>query len=215
VGCSVYGDRTALRKYRDWGNLDDDFDSWFEDNWKRLFAVQRNIEVIREDDDRIVISIPLDEPITNVLSAVRNELASRQGGARARRVARKSSAKYVVDAENLKYAPLRAYLRILALDRKHDGNRDEVIKDYHAWARQRNAKVRRWQREKRAAGKQLKIVDEAGWDLTTDRARAQEVVARYLKKGRKLLENTIAGHFPGRFDSPSKPQYRHLDKNQK
>jgi hypothetical protein len=33
-----------------------------------------------------------------------------------------SGAKFSIAAENLKYAPLQAYLRILTLDRKHGGN---------------------------------------------------------------------------------------------
>lgn len=195
----AYGDGSALKKYRDWGNLNGDFNSWFKKNWKRLFAVQRGIEVVREDNDRIVISIPLDEEIAHVLSMVRNELAKRHGGARARRKARKSRAKYTIDAENLKYAPLRAYLRVLALDQKHNGNREAVISEYHAWAKQRNAKVRKWQRENKLAGKKLKIVDETGWDLATDRAQALDVVSRYLKKGKAVLQNTVTGQFPGRF----------------
>ena len=195
-----YGDRTIRKKYRDWGNLDTKFDDWFRDNWTRLFAVDRGVEVVREQANRLVISIPLDEPIIHVLSAVRAELSKRRAGPRARRKGRISGAKFTIAAENLKYAPLRAYLRILELDRKHGGNdRAAVVDEYYAWARQRNAKVRQWDKEGKPAGKRLKVVDEAGWDKATDRTRTTIMVARYLKKGRKIVKNTLAGQFPGEF----------------
>jgi hypothetical protein len=133
------------------------------------------------------------------LAAVRAELSKRQAGPRARRKARTSGARFSIAAENLKYAPLRAYLRILELDRKHGSKRAAVVSEYYAWARQRNAKVRRWEKEGKAAGKRLKPIDKAGWDRATDKTRTTIMVSRYLKKGRKILQNTLAGQFPGEF----------------
>ena len=199
IARSEYGDKTVRRKYREWGNLDAKFDDWFRDNWTRLFAVERGVKVVREGSDRIVLSIPLDEPIIHVLGTVRAELSKRQAGPRARRKARISGAKFSIAAENLKYAPLRAYLRILALDHKNNGKRSAVVDEYYAWARQRNAKVRQWEKEGKAAGKRLKVIDEAGWDKATDRTRTTIMVARYLKKGRKIIQNTLEGNFPGNF----------------
>jgi hypothetical protein len=196
---SEFGDKSVLKKYRDWGDLDAKFDDWFADNWERLFAVERGVKVVREQPNRLVISIPLDEPIVHVLKAVRAELSKRQAGPRARRKLRTSGAKFSIAAENLKYAPLRAYRRILTLDRKHGGKRAAVVGEYYAWARQRNAKVHKWRKEGKAAGRRLRIVDEAGWNNATDRTHATIMVARYLKKGRKILQNTLAGHFPGEF----------------
>jgi hypothetical protein len=194
-----YGDRVVRKKYREWRDLDAKFEDWFNANWTRLFAVDRDIEVVREQPNRLVISVPLDEPIVHVLRAVRAELWKRRAGPRARRKAQSSGAKFTIAAENLKYAPLRAYLRILALDRKHGGNRAAVVKEYYAWAKQRNAKVRKWRKEGKSAGKRLKDIDEAGWDKATDRTRTTIMVARYLKKGRKIVQNTLAGQFPGEF----------------
>jgi hypothetical protein len=196
---SEYGDKAVRKKYREWGDLDVKFDDWFADNWERLFAVKRGVKVVREQPNRIVLSIPLDEPIVHALKAVRAELSKRQAGPRARRKMRTSGAKFSIAAENLKYAPLRGYLRILALDRKHGGKRAAVVDEYYAWARQRNAKVRQWVKEGKPAGKRLKVIDEAGWDKATDRTRTTIMVARYLKKGRKILQNTLAGQFPGDF----------------
>ena len=194
-----FGDKAVRKKYREWGDLDKKFDIWFDDNWSQLFAVKRDIEIVQEQSDRIVISIPLDEPIVHVLKSVRMELSKRRAGPRARRKSQKSGAKFTIAAENLKYAPLRAYLRILGLNRKHEGNRDAVVDDYYGWARQRNAKVREWAKKGKAAGKRLKLIDEAGWDKATDRTRTTRLVARYLKKGQKVLQNTSAGHFPGKY----------------
>jgi hypothetical protein len=194
-----YGDKAVRRRYREWGDLDAKFDDWFRDNWESLFSVERGIQVVREQPNRLVLSIPLDEPIVHVLTAVRTELSKRQAGPRARRKTRTSGGKFSIAAENLKYAPLRAYLRILALDRKHEGNRSAVVDEYYAWARQRNAKVRQWAKAGKAAGKRLKVVDEAGWDKATDRTHTTIMVARYLKKGRKIIQNTLAGQFPGEF----------------
>jgi hypothetical protein len=196
---AAYGDKAVRKKYRDWGDLDAKFDDWFRDNWERLFAVERGVEVVREQANRIVLSIPLDEPIVHVLKSVRTELSERQAGPRARRKLRTSGAKFSIVAENLKKGALRAYLRILALDRKHGGKRTAVVDEYHAWARQRNAKVRQWVKEGKAAGKRLKPIDEAGWDQATDRTHTTTMVARYLKKGRKIVRNTLVGQFPGKF----------------
>jgi hypothetical protein len=109
---SEYGDTAVRKKYREWGDLDAKFDEWFHDNWTRLFAVERGVKLLQEQSNRIVLSIPLDEPIIHALGAVRAELSKRQAGPRARRKARISGAKFSIAAENLKYAPLRAYLRI-------------------------------------------------------------------------------------------------------
>ena len=196
---SEYGDKAVQKKYREWGDLDVKFDDWFRDNWTRLFAVERGVKVLREHSNRIVLSIPLDEPIIHVLAAVREELSKRQAGPRARRKARISGAKFSIAAENLKYAPLRAYLRILALDRKHGGKRAAIEDEYYAWARQRNAKFHQWEREGKAAGKGFKPIDKAGWNKATDRTRTTIMVARYLKKGRRIVQNTLEGNFPGKF----------------
>jgi hypothetical protein len=196
---SKYGDKAVGKRYREWGNLNSKFDDWFADNWERLFAVERGVKVVRDQPNRLVISVPLDEPIVHVLKTVRAELSKRQAGPRARRRMRISGAKFSIAAENLKYAALRAYLRILALDRKHAGKRTAVVDEYYAWARQRNAKVRQWIKEGKAAGKRMKLIDEAGWDKATDRTRTTIMVARYLKKGRKIVKNTVAGQFPGEF----------------
>jgi hypothetical protein len=196
---SEFGDTSVLKKYRDWGDLDMKFDDWFADNWETLFAVERGVKVVREQPNRIVLSIPLDEPIVHALKAVRAELSKRQAGPRARRKSRTSGAKFSIAAENLKYAPLRAYRRILAMNRRHGGKRGDVIDEYYAWAKQRNAKVRKWRKEGKPAGRRLELIDETGWDKATDRTRATIIVARYLKKGRKILQNTLAGQFPGEF----------------
>ena len=196
---SEYGDKAVRKQYREWGDLDVKFDDWFHDNWTRLFAVERGLKLLREQSKCIVLSIPLDEPIIHVLKTVRGELSKRQAGPRARRKARTSGAKFSIAAENLKYAPLRAYLRILALDRKHGGQRTAVVEEYYAWARQRNDKVRQWEREGKAAGKRLARIEEAGWNRATDRTRTTIMVARYLKKGRKIIQNTLDGNFPGNF----------------
>jgi hypothetical protein len=196
---SDYGDKAVRKKYRERGDLDAKFDDWFRDNWTRLFAVEHGVKLLREQSNRIVLSIPLDEPIIHVLGAVRAELSKRRAGPRARRKARLSGAKFSIAAENLKYAPLRAYLRILALDRKHRSNRGAVVDEYYAWARQRNLKVRRWAKEGKAAGTRLSVIDEAGWDKATDRTRTTIMVARYLKKGQKIIQNTLDGSFPGKF----------------
>jgi hypothetical protein len=196
---SEYGDNAVRKRYREWGDLDAKFDDWFRDNWTRLFAVERGVAVVREQANRLVLSIPLDEPIIHVLGAIRAELSKRQAGPRARRKARISGAKFSIAAENLKYAPLRAYLRILALDRKHEGKRAAVVDEYYGWARQRNAKVRKWEKEGKAAGKRFKPIDEVGWDKAIDRTRTTIMVARYLKKGRKIVRNTLKGQFPGNF----------------
>jgi hypothetical protein len=82
---SEYGDKPVRKKYREWGDLDAKFDDWFRDNWTRLFAVERGVKLLREQSNRIVLSIPLDEPIIHVLGAVRAELSKRQAGPRARR----------------------------------------------------------------------------------------------------------------------------------
>jgi hypothetical protein len=87
----------------------------------------------------------------------------------------------------------RAYLRILALDRTHRGNRGAVVDEYYAWARQRNLKVQQWRKAGKAAGRRLLPIDEAGWDKATDRTRTTIMFARYLKKGRKIVRNTLAG----------------------
>lgn len=187
------------RKYRERGNLDAKFDDWFRENWTRLFAVERGVKVVREHRNRIVLSIPLDVLVFTLLGAVRAEFSKRQAGPRARRKARSSGAKFLLAAENLKYAPLRAYLRILALDHKNNGKHSAVVEEYYAWARQRNAKVRQWANEGKAAGKRFRVIDEAGWDKATDRTRTTIVVARYLKKGRKIVQNTLKGNFPGTF----------------
>jgi hypothetical protein len=199
LGRKEFGDKAVRRKYRDWGDLDAKFDDWFHDNWERLFSVERGVKVVREQPNRLVISIPLDEPIVHALKTVRAELSKRKAGPRARRKARTSGAKFSIAAENLKYAPLRAYLRVLAFDRKHRGKREAVIDDYHAWARQRDDKVEKWRKEGKAAGRRLKKVGRALWDRAADRTRATITVARYLKKGRKVLQNTLAGQFPGKF----------------
>ena len=196
---SEYGDKAVRKKYREWGDLDMKFDDWFRDNWTRLFAVERGVKVLREQRNHLVVFIPLDEPIIHVLGAVRAELSKRKAGPRARRKARISGAKFSIAAENLKYAPLRAYLRILALDRKHEGKRAAVVDEYHAWARNRNAKVQKWGKEGKAAGKRFRVVDETGWNKATDKTRTTITVARYLKKGRRIIQNTLGGNFPGKF----------------
>ncbi len=193
-----YRDKAVRKRYREWGDLDADFDDWFNNNWERLFSVERGIQVVREQPDRLVLSIPLDEPIVHALKAVRAELSKRQAGPRARRKARTSGAKFSIAAENLKYASLRAYLRILALDRKHRGNRSAVVEEYYAWARKQNLKVEQWRKAGKAAGKRLRV-DKARWDKATDRTGTTIIVARYLKKGRKIIQNTLAGQFPGKF----------------
>ena len=196
---SEYGDKAVRKKYREWGDLDAKFDDWFHENWTKLFAVERRVTVVREQPNRLVLSIPLDEPIIHVLGAVRAELSKRQAGPRARRKARISGAKFSIAAENLKYAPLRAYLRILTLDRKHGGERAAAVEEYYAWARNRNAKVQKWRKEGKAAGERFRVIDETGWDKATDRTRTTITVARYLKKGRKIIQNTLEGNFPGNF----------------
>jgi len=73
------------------------------------------------------------------------------------------------------------------------------VDEYYGWARQRNAKVRKWEKEGKAGGKRSKPIDEVGWDKAIDRTRTTIMVARYLKKGRKIVRNTLKGQFPGNF----------------
>ena len=47
-----------VRSIANGADLDKKFDNWFDDNWSQLFAVKRDIEIVQEQSDRIVISIP-------------------------------------------------------------------------------------------------------------------------------------------------------------
>ena len=199
--------------YKGWGDIPAiDFDELLNSKGETLFAVERSAEEITtsgqwnshsKNRNRITVSIPLDCNVRDALEDVRKLLGQRAGGVRARNTIGASGAQYSISARNLKYPHLRQLLRIYEYWLDSGKDLDATAKRYHSWAKETNAKRRKWRERRKAAGKSpyWVTVPEAGWEtyIKSDADSQRRAMRRYIHKATTIAENVAKGVFPGKF----------------
>ncbi len=202
--------------YAQWGEVETaDFDEWWQDSWRKLFAVPSSISVISteqdfrgcvEDPDCVIIRVFRNGTTTQKLSDIKGLLEKRFGKSGSRSQAVPSFS--ITAKRSVHYPALRHKLRFMQLVEEHV-TIEVATRRYVEWAETWNAKLAPKSRRRTTVPGTLarfaKELDAYEADLQKrSRAKkteaffnAQKDVQRFLKSGQKILSNVASGIFPG------------------
>ena len=148
--------RVNRKFYESWGNVEtDDFDDWFKQNWKHLFAVPASITIISNlndadqalnEADVLLIKVVNNSPIRRQIADFTKALASQKR----KKVNSEATPKYQISSKrSMSLDLLRAMLKFTQF--LHIDNDIEVAsRAYYKWAKEWNDKIKqkKWKRSK-------------------------------------------------------------------
>lgn len=203
--------------YREWGDIwGKSFNDWWEEGtWRTLFAVSAKVRVlderqaIKNDQQSIIVSLPLGKEISETLRDVKELLEGYNAGkvlASAPQVRfslsdgyEKAFLKYT-DRANLMLRLYRTWLDNAAFDKQGRINKTAV--EFYTWAKDRDEMIREnnYKLARPMFPFSIRTFAEAliaGEDTAGSNERRQFM--RYLQKARSLARNAARGEFPGRY----------------
>ncbi|MBL8883575.1 MAG: hypothetical protein JNL45_11045 [Hyphomicrobium sp.] len=213
--------------YETWGNVRDaDFDEWWEDHWRRLFAEPASdVSVVRSADEAtsvlqdhayVLVRVPLNS-LSKVRTAglekiVKSELRQRPRGKIGR-----SQAPFQITAKRIiRRDVLRGMLRLYQMFLKNHRDLDATAVEYHEWAIRWNAEVRSkgWDRPTVYVPPSLAVYVAAIKELEVASTPAQKrairklshydsqrpKIKRYVLRAQRIANNVGKGLFPGEFE---------------
>jgi hypothetical protein len=216
------------RIYKSWGDIENlKFDDWWSDHWRDLFAVETGIRVMERDEtignsnSAISIRVPLSLDANTAIQELRELLYENGIGNReAPRVKGKfalteGSVQGFEKRMNTARCMLRLYGYWLKHERADKAKRIErAALDYLDWGQAWDEKIvsKGWNRPRpylpfcfktygeyvrqKKTGNRVKG-GAAAFDGNAEDAR--RMIARYIRKARKIAENVAAGEFPGKY----------------
>lgn len=203
--------------YADWGNFwDKSFSEWWAGaTWRTLFAVDTSVRVLDEsesinnDEQAIVVRLPLGKDIRDTLKDVQQLLEQHNAGTKLETVAQgkfrlsdgyeKAFLKYVSQA-NFMLRLYRIWLDNVGLNKK--GRVKATAVQFYEWAKKRDDMIREKNYKLTRpmfpfAVRTFALAIIAGEDITNSDEQRQFM--RYLKKARNLANNAARGEFPSRY----------------
>jgi hypothetical protein len=191
------------RFYGDWGKVEGvSFNDWWEDKWRDLFAVSigvREIEGVEDfkrsqDNTSLIVRIPLDQDFKKTIE----ELKETYEVLPAKKRLQKPQGKFhLTGTSKLRLVDLRRYLK--SYEFKLEGHSyKEITFRYCEWAD--NWDKKRGKRPPVNPGGWRKLLEaiERGEDIYADHP-AYRSARRMVARGRKIVENTARGEFPGKY----------------
>lgn len=210
--------------YADWhAQPDTEFDEWWSEHWRQLFATRAETAVIDTvgdfqaalNDPRFaVIRVSLSGTKKQRIKDVEDALAGTQKPERQSRVSPTKPAFSISAKRSMNLKTLRGMLKYLQLYEEKNWELEDASLAYFKWSKDWNEKVRskKWKRplvyvppflgvfveeiEKRRATKKAgpkKANNTEQYDVTRGQAR------RFVRRGEKILKNVAVGRFPGTF----------------
>ena len=210
--------------YRNWNVKDDtEFDAWWEDYWRVLFATEAQAALVRTTDQFVLAS---NDPWTVVLRVslagtkkrrledLEEILASLSVPVSSGRELPPRPAFALSAKRSMNLKTLRGMLKYLQLYEEKHWDLEHASRAYFKWASDWNAKVRsgKWKRplaylpnflgaftvqiENRMSKPKrgpAKVGNEERYDALRGQAR------RFIRRGETILRNVAEGRFPGAF----------------
>jgi len=221
---AVTDERVSIDKdhYAAWGNISElEFSQWWSQNWRNLFAVPSNVQVIENvesaaralEDGAIVIRISKGTQYKKLISdlTVLHKSTINPKGVSA---ASDTKARFQITSKrSLHYPTLRAMLKFLQLHRE-TADLETTCIQYHRWATAWNKRVKEKKQKlalvhvptflasfveeieahRQAQKGSFKKVPRSGY-YNTLRSTAR----RYLRRAETILKNITVGKFPGTY----------------
>ena len=216
------------RIYKSWGDVGNlTFEKWWSPNWRKLFAVETDIRVMERDEtlgksnSAIAIRVPLSLDANTAIQEVRELLFEHGIGNRdAPRVKGKfslseGSVQGFEKRMNTARCMLRLYEYWMKYEKADKAKRlENAALDYLDWAVDWDTKIvsKGWNRPRpylpfcfrthgeyvrqKKAGNRIKGGAAAFEGNAQD---ARKMIARYIRKARKIAENVASGEFPGKY----------------
>ncbi|WP_354689814.1 hypothetical protein [Lentibacter algarum] len=203
--------------YSDWGNFwEQSFSEWWSGaNWRTLFAVDSTVRVldgndsIVNDDQAIVVRLPLSKDPRETMKDVQQLLDQHQAGTKLETIAQgKFRLSEGYEKAFLKYLENASFLQRLYciwLDNADLDKKDRVKSsavEFYTWAKQRDDMIR--ERNYKLARPMFPFAvrtfaEEILAGSNTTNSDEQRQFMRYLKKARNLANNAAVGVFPGKY----------------
>ena len=208
--------------YAAWGDVANErFEGWWEKNWRQLFAVPANIEVLRSAADvtaersSVVVKLRRGDSIKNQLNDLKQLIETLE------KPSKTAKPLYTITASHsMTDKSLRAMLRLGELFRK-TGSLEDAAEQYLDRAQAWNAKIKKWNATKPKQNQkrnemfipaELECFAEEIKALREERQRQQRKVKqsdgyrqyrvgtqRLLKKFDAVVRNVAEGQFPGKY----------------
>lgn len=210
--------------YAPWGNVaGQDFDSWWEGHWRKLFALKAETAVLANSSE---IHAALEDPVFVILRVslagtkkrrmkdIEDALAGIKIDQSDRRNSKSQPAFSLSTKRSMNFKTLRGMLRFFELYLSSGFDVDEASLAYYKWSRNWNDRVRARKIERAlvyeppflprlvqeitdARGAKPRGLTKAKNTREYDDLRSQ--ARRFLRKAEKVILNVAVGKFPGRF----------------
>lgn len=219
LALQIYPSRVDKAFYESWGDVEKlDFDEWFKDNWKKLFATPASVSILSDatdindalnNPDTLVIRVSSNAPIRRQIADFTKALKALP---RSKTVKFPTEPRFVITSKrSMNLAQLRAKLKLLKLFYDlQDLERSAVA--YYDWATTWNEGLRGKKKPKNQIfipspienlieeiklfeGDQKKSKRKLKKPVLYNNARSD--LRRFLRKGEKVLSNVEKGIFPG------------------
>ncbi len=210
--------------YRDWHvRPETDFDGWWSEHWRQLFATKAETAVVESVDDFqvavgdprfAVVRVSLFGTKKQRMKDIEEALSTKRVPSGVSRTSPTKAAFVISAKRSMNLRTLRGMLKFLQLYEIKNWDLEEASLAYLKWASGWNEKVRlkKWKRplvyippflgtfvaqlEKRRAVRKAGPKGEK-YSGSYDRLRGQ--ARRFVRRGEKILRNVAAGRFPGSF----------------
>jgi hypothetical protein len=210
--------RVNRKFYESWDNVEtEDFDEWFNQNWKKLFAVPASVKILTSLEDAnqalneadvLLIKITNNAPIRRQLADFTKALASQKR----KKISIELSPKYQITSKrSMSLDLLRALLKFLQI-LQVEGDIEAATKIYFKWAEDWNEKIKqkKWKRQEIFIPKPIKNLAERSKEFEAAQKiskvkikrweeynTARSDVNRLKRKAEKVVSNVSKGIFPG------------------
>jgi len=222
LALEIQPEKVDNKLFEPWGDVTkENFNDWFPKNWQKLFALPASLTVIEsineakdyfDDEKSVIIRIDKTGPVKRQIEDFKKILKAHRDTKTKSQPLR--PAYEIISKRSMNNAHLRAMLRILAFNHKHNGKIDEATRAYYEWASNWNNQIRDkgWKRE------QIKIpivLTEFDTEIKRHEKRisenshkvkkgdkyysARRAANRFLRNAKKILDNVSTGKFPGAF----------------
>jgi hypothetical protein len=213
--------------YEGWGDVrNSDFDDWWHDHWRSLFAEPAiDVSAVRsadeaksvlDDDTYVLVKVPLNS-LSKVRTAELEKIVRSQRKQRPQVRRARSQAPFQIKAKRIiRRDVLRGMLRLYQLYLKNNRDLDATAVEYHEWATNWNSTIRskKWDRPSVYVPPQLAVyvaaIKELAGATTPEQKRAirkggdydtvRPKIKRYILRAQRIARNVGRGIFPGEFE---------------
>jgi hypothetical protein len=222
LALEIQPEKVDKKFYEPWDDVTkENFNDWFPKNWQKLFALPASLTVIEsineakdyfDDEKSVIIRVDKTGPVKRQIEDFKKILKAYRDTKTKSQPLR--PAYEIISKRSMNNAHLRAMLRILAFNHKHNGKIDEATRAYYEWASNWNKQIRdkKWKREiikipvvltafdtEIKRHKNLIETNTAKIKKDDKYYSARRAVNRFLRNAQNILDNVSVGKFPGNF----------------